>query len=326
MFPQEIFRLLSLQLPPGTLAINKQLSLMYDDTWYEDYLQLQCPGVKLWKQTSYRDRYNKFLQSGTISNYRDQEIVQCIGWGIAAASINAYTDCEDMILNFNGELYMDNVLIDTQVIAIDTGTYITDNIWYCYDYYKEKWITIAVLPESQFLVVIYTNNYIYALTDQKIYYYDPEQGLWWIPFPKGKAMTVLENIYVLNNRREIQEIDISVTGKYSSEPFPIAPVDDLYSGGFKMQDGTNKCIFSDKNFRAIAIQDVPHSGKLKNIIASHNKRDNYNESFLLIDDKVYIRSPGETLDLLDAPILTKVRQIMGNWSGIYFIRYAMAPE
>ncbi len=320
MFPQEIFYIISLQLPPGTLAVNKELSALYQDSWYKDYLEVQCPGGKLWKQTTYKDRYGKFLQSGKISSYQCEKINQCIGYGIAAASINAYTDKEDMILNFNGELYMGNTLIDSNVVAIDIGTYITSTNWYYYDYYEGEWTTMQVNPESPFLAVTYTNSYIYALTDHKIYYFRPSSGVKEISFLEGKAMTVLDHIYVLNNRGEIHKI--FVDGHSISLPF--TQVDNLYTGGFTTQDGTNKYIFLFDKFEDMIIESVVSPpGKLKNIIASYNIIDNYKENFLLIDDEVYYRNGYSEIR---GPIATKIKQIMGNWSGIYFIQQNMAPE
>lgn len=111
MLPLEIFPILSLQLPPGTLVISRELSSIYDDDWYHDFLSLKCPGKILWKQTTYKDRYIKYCQAGKLYKYKNGKILPC---------------GDNITYSAHGELYIKGKLYDTGVIAIDAMVYIKE--------------------------------------------------------------------------------------------------------------------------------------------------------------------------------------------------------
>lgn len=309
MFPREIYRLISLKLSPGTLAINQELNSIYDDTWYEDHLRLQCPGVTdLWKQTSYKDRYIKFLQSGQISKKEGY-----IGWGTTAAAVVDYSDGKDhdMILNFNGDLFMDGVVIATKVISIDTNTYVTQYEWY---YYKWGWTRVNLIPPSPFLSVNYSQPYIYSFTETGIYCYVSCLQIQYLSYLGIKNMIINnDEIYVLNNKGEVYifaiPYDLDWIKKQPLGLLVCRNVSQLYKGrGLKMQDGTSKLISSNLSIKEIPLTNITS-------IASDSP-----DIFLVCNNEVYCcYRKGTGYWLNSVPIVNKVKRVIDDWIGIYLV-------
>src|SRR5579872_6038121 len=68
--PYDIFRLISLYLPPEYLSVNGELRSMYNDGWFHDKLQVCNPDDKLYTSTNYRDLYRKYLREGNIYEFK----------------------------------------------------------------------------------------------------------------------------------------------------------------------------------------------------------------------------------------------------------------
>lgn len=312
MFPSEIFRLISLLLPPGKLAITCQLSAMYSDTWYEDYLTKLCPDVQLWKQTSYRDRYKKFLQSGKICKYKRGKLSSWIGRGVAAAD----TENNNMILTFNGDLYMGDALIDNHVIAIDSCTYIKEWEWWYYD--GNDWSIMYVTPKSPFISVKYYDDYAFAITKEGLYWanFYGGQEIYYLPYPQIREIIIADGVYVLDDRGDIYELDIEVGSGWGRKERVATQVAALYRGGIKLQDGQVKLFYKDYDLNKLVIKNLPQSGEITNI------ETYYLEFFLLRDAKIYYYLIDDLEDkhlMTTSPSLDKVKRILGNWTGIYFI-------
>lgn len=315
MFPCEIFRLTSLYLPPLALAINHQLHSLYDDTWYGDYLQLNNPDTKLWKQTTYQHLYNKFCRSGRISKYRINFITHLSRQGVAAADV----DGQDMILTFNGELYLGDILIDTQVVAINSSTYIKDYEWWHYT--DSKWHKIDITPTSSFLKVECSQDYICAMTKDGLYYHNIDDSRYF-SYPDIKEITVQEDLLILDSKGDVYDLgmeygDICGFGaEYGLKKLITKQVDKLFSGGWQLLDGTVQLRYENVDYERVVGKKFLVPGKMSHLQAY------WYEFFLLISNNLYYCQAGEPDDkpkLATLPIATKIRQVMGNRMGIYFV-------
>lgn len=316
MFPQEIFYRLSLQLPPYTLAINHNLYLLYQDVWFEDYLQLKCPKVKLTKQTSYLNLYKKYCQSGKILKYSyGDRHADCIGEGISAADNNI----NDMILSFNGDLYINDTLVDTGVVAISSFTYIKKYEWYCYGLnndYDRKWKKINITPQSPFLSVAYCNSYFYAVTEAGLYcWYFITQESRYLAHWGIKEITVDYQINILDYQNKVYSIEKS----HLPEQFPQYPVaygNHLYDRILAINDDTYRLLNSNGQIEDMTISDNPSS---KILGAAYY----YFQLLVLFDDnKVYrlnyFGKPNK-YSVVIPPLFTGVRQMIYHGSDIFFI-------
>lgn len=148
MLPYDILRNISLHLNPYELSICKELYNMYNDFWYENKLKLLCPNVNLFGNS--KDLYKKYLKQGDIfilygDNLQNLDIK---GTKICMMSNNSGR----MALTFDGNLYINNILIDKNVIDIDIDTYIKNNEWYVQDE-NDKWIKMEI--NDRFIKVNY---------------------------------------------------------------------------------------------------------------------------------------------------------------------------
>lgn len=167
MFPLELFRIISLHLPPAKLAISNQLNKMYDDEWYHDFLQLIHPELVLSPCPSYRQSVRRYKESGNVYRipFKTDDIYRLSvgakklsGKWLKAGAI----DNEDILLDFNGDAFINNNLLDTGVIDIDSYTYVKNFDWYIrkdwgWEENDKKWYKLNICPEKPF---IFTNFYV----------------------------------------------------------------------------------------------------------------------------------------------------------------------
>lgn len=317
MFPKEILRIISLKLPSLTLALNHDLQSIYDDGWYEDYLKLQCPHTKLWKHISYRNCYAKFRQSGEISKYTMGRIYHYLGWGTTAADLDGKT----MILNFNGELYIDLKRLANRVVAIDSYTFIKEFEWYYH--LGNEWHKLKITPSSPFISVKYTPHHIFASTEKEVYFYDhlsnfhypvrdhPIRDRSVNQLPDSKEIKIKSPIYMLDNQGTIYRITDSLTGR---GPPAMTQVKNLYGSGLEMQDGSYKLYYRD--YEKLVMKTIPLSGKFSNIL------EHMHELFLLQGDNLYhgfVKSISGKCILGTDPLFGKIKRMIYDLTGVYFI-------
>jgi hypothetical protein len=168
----DVLRLISLNLEPEKLiGVNKELSLLYDDIWYHDKLKILTEKT-LYTTTNYKDLYDKFMLQGEIlvyDSFLDFVKYNFCKLPIEGIKVCTFNDNSTMVLTFNGELFIDNFLIDTKVIDVCECNYIKQREWYVYD---DKWIKLDL--NENFVKVKYdgVSNKSVVMTNSKLYYYD----------------------------------------------------------------------------------------------------------------------------------------------------------
>jgi hypothetical protein len=106
--PNELLKLIALKIyPDNLLTVNKQLSSIYDEDYYCQYLTVTYPQKNLWKITTYK---NLFLRAKVprIAKLVTQE---------------NYKKNYCLILDFNGDLWWNS---NKKII----DTHVTD-VWHC---------------------------------------------------------------------------------------------------------------------------------------------------------------------------------------------------
>jgi len=153
--PFELLQLISYNLPINILSINKHYLSLYDDEWYNNYLQHN------YKIIGDKKLYYKSLKTGVIykTNKNTYEKIKLPILGIKAASIK--NSDSSLILTFDGKLYINDTLIDTDVVDIDYSCYVTNDT--CYILIDENNKEIKKKLEKDFFVKVrsyYGNNII----------------------------------------------------------------------------------------------------------------------------------------------------------------------
>lgn len=180
MFPLEILRVLSLHLPPHTLAVSTQLTKMYDDQWYHDFLHHRHPELVLSPCPGYRELTKKYMESGNV--YRvpfKTDNINCLSVGVEKLwgrwiKVGAMGNNEDILLNFTGDAFLNNTLLDTRVIDVDSYTYIKDFEWYIRDDYgweenDKKWHKLNIRPDKPFIFTKFSPYGLCAITSDTHY-------------------------------------------------------------------------------------------------------------------------------------------------------------
>lgn len=182
--PYDILHLITLDFPAYHLAINHKGEKIYSEQWFRDklYKEYIFPlnvnqinsqwKPKLWVTTTYKRLYNKYRETVHIHKLHrgDMRGGRYIGNGIKATN----NDRDSLLLTFNGDLFVryfkgDNLaLIDTEVIDIDSYTYIKQYEWYKLSL-NCKPILIMKNP-TKFKRVMYTGQKAIAITEDNINY------------------------------------------------------------------------------------------------------------------------------------------------------------
>lgn len=340
----DIWRIISFNLPFNSLNLNKELSSIYNLSWFKDKLLVQYPGFINKHNNSWEWLYKRSLKSGKIFKYNENKNTTkqiCLINAIKISEINPKWDLfleEDfnyykvnIVLTFDGDLYTfhrsknyisDLTLIDTNVIDIDDNTYIKNNKWYLFPERINDKITekIVVLSNySNFLGVSSEDNYICAITKDTFYCYNlyTERET-----QRLKIHNCLNNVnLIFSGNFIIQKSDDSLI-KYdhqydTSTKLEIGTVKNIYPGSIKLLDNS------------LIVLSKYHSPLLKNELSFYNisnEKNTFNNSifncgipFLLIDNNVYstknmIKNNDKNLLL----IYENVKNICGRYE-IYFI-------
>jgi hypothetical protein len=218
--PLEIVNIISLSLKPLTLAINNKYILLYDDNWYNNYLQILYPELNLWKRTTYKDLYIKSLSSVNIkytnyihtlnhykpSLYFHQIPIKCVE---AYQSINYI----ELVLTFNGDLYLDNKLLDTHVVTIHPLSYATDKDWFQINF--DGGVT-KIASSINVTKILNLGTYICANTTNGIYIYDiVDKNITYLSLDHVKDFHVMHSentIFILENNGNLRVLDIDKHG------------------------------------------------------------------------------------------------------------------
>ena len=192
--PPELLRIIALQLPSHyLLLVCKKISLTYDEYYYNLHLQKLYPNINLWPINGYKELFRKSLSKLKIfplnESYRGSIYPDCIKY----VDISYFYNKEpaSMVLNFNGDLYIDpyfnsyndKILIDNQVIDIidlndcdSPNYYIKDNKHYystCCTYEKDNDIYTSVVITTKPTRIVFIHNdgiYIEYCDNNEIYF------------------------------------------------------------------------------------------------------------------------------------------------------------
>lgn len=208
--PIEVVKLISYQLPPFTLTINKEFSAIYNDVWYRDYLNVLYPECDLWLQTTYKDLYERSLQMRSICVFTD---LKSLSYNKRPMFISefpikcmhaclTYNTSDKLMLNFNGDLYRGDGLIAKKVLFIDPTGYATKDKWHLFGSDREIHILDPILRLGS---TIYSGSYFaFALTEQVLYIYSYAKHLLIsIPFVNAKDIMSDGLIYVLQHNGDV---------------------------------------------------------------------------------------------------------------------------
>jgi hypothetical protein len=300
MIPVDIIRYISLHLPPGKLAtVCKQFSELYNDNWYKNNLEINYPRMKLWSRTTFKDLYKLSLKSGKIHriNLKSNKLTIIPHEAIKIAEISSNFF---MILKFNGDLLAISstlsYILDTEVWDISYNSYIKANKWYLVTDITKQYIVksnnftahkeLIVTSDSPFISVEYFDDYILAITENKIYcmFWSslPDRNLVSLDCPNNKKMVIGENCFILNKNGYIvvydfcenilKKLDISLcTTRFKN----------LYSGLGLLKNNKVVIIIPDEN------NDLKPNYKIFNWENISGSFLSYNKLILLINGNIY---------------------------------------
>jgi hypothetical protein len=164
------------------ITINKHFLSLHNAYYYKCYLGLKYPELTF--VGNFKKLCKKSLKEGTVSMLTKEYIVTNTSTMASKALTLPYSSSLiHLLLRFNGYLYLydgsENVLLDTDVIDIETCTYIKRNEWYfifhnnspknIHNYYRHLIVTsdkkfLAVLSYNRWNVTAHTLNTIYNYT------------------------------------------------------------------------------------------------------------------------------------------------------------------
>ena len=335
----DIWRSISLYLQFNCLNLNRELSIIYDQSWFKDKLTIQYSDIISKHNNSWEWLYKRSLKSGQIFRYNeDKNIIKklCPINAIKISEIRSEwilslkEDLErykiNMILTFDGDLhtfyklgkYIGPTLIDTNVIDIDDNTYIKNNEWYVFPERRKRELSDKILVISSttnFLAVASEDNFVAAITKDYFYCYNINTGYL-------RIHNWLDNVnLIFSGDFIIQKSDGSLI-KYDprydiSTKLEVGIVKNIYSGCIKLLDNSLKVI------------SKYHSPNLKDELSFYNINNENNDfsnsifncgkPFLLIDNNVY--SAKNLVSNNDKNLLLiheNVKNICGSFD-IYFI-------
>ena len=193
IFPVEIFKLISLHVNPGDLAVCKRLLKLYDDNWYHDHLHLKYPNINLYTKTNYKDLWKLSLLQGDIyyinpDNKKETYLnVKAIKGQLYQNNNNASelfgrVNNIHNILTFNGDYLVTDgttlVKIDQSVNDINRDYYyIKSNRLYKWEVNKKQIINNIVYEFDNHInnmISIYREMVIYLIGDYTCYNVDSQ--------------------------------------------------------------------------------------------------------------------------------------------------------
>lgn len=282
-----MFGEISLLLPYLKLALNKDLSRLYDDSWFQDKINKKHSYYKnafCWKTLYKRSlKSGKFMLSGYDNHLIDNEF-PIEGIKIAEAEWRYY----QFILTFDGNLYKhfeqthELEFVDDNVTDIDNFTYIKDNKWY---YHERPSIYLIVESDESFISVTKSrcDGHYAAITKNKFYfYYQPHKELLIINSKNNVKLVFDYNFLIQDEGGVIKKFDV---GTRSLINIDLPKVERLYSGCVKfVNSNILKLSYSylDQSDHCIDCEDELLQNA--NII---NYSDDYSQILLLIDNNVY---------------------------------------
>jgi hypothetical protein len=202
----DVLKLISLQLDPHKLSINKELHGIYNDTWYHEKLVLSYPNLNLFTITNYKDLYKKSLEQGTISSTIDLKNFHELSIKGVKASLHSCND--NMILTFNGDLFCNEVLIDTNVVDITVDAYIKTDELYIYPL-DIDWIKITLEKKLFRIEYDVCSEYHVILTEDGILLYKEPNELHFIEIKDIVTFVTNKYLYILNDKEEVYSTDPS---------------------------------------------------------------------------------------------------------------------
>jgi hypothetical protein len=196
--PTDLLQEISYYLPCCNLnSVSKRLINIYDENFYQTKLKRDYPELTLKIKTTWKDLYIKSLREGKLSCgtgiTRTQLKIPGIKVVYNGSNYGSYISGNTfhkapnypsiLILRFNGNLYKyhedsdETILIDTDVVDIDTNIYIKDNK--CIHLYEttptsteRKWTpTEYELDQGNFESVHFYGHISFAVTCKNIIYY-----------------------------------------------------------------------------------------------------------------------------------------------------------
>lgn len=310
IIPLDIIREISLYLPYNYLAISKELSDIYNDSWFRDKLLGEHPNcVK--NNNSWSDLYKRSLKSGQVIKFTSKSHYgesSCITIPIECIKISNITRNLYIFLTFDNNLYscyhssIDEwvtELIDSNVKDIDNNSYIKDKELYLVtdkgglhdnnSFIIEK--SLIIKTDEKFIDVSYNGDYIFAITKNALYCY-----FWYDPNERE-----LITIYCQNNFRMVdcgglmiqhENLSISTYNPYDNilSEFEMSNIKEIYPGVVKLIDDTLINIDYDDEDDDKDNYEGPRL--ITTIIPSTNNKfqasiEHYGENILLIDGNVF---------------------------------------
>lgn len=212
--PWELIQLISYYLPPNVLLVNHSLTNLYTDIWYREYLNFHYPSVNLWVQTNYKDLYKKSVLQQKIFITTDfitynEFSVQCVD------ACLTYHDGKKLMLTFNGDLYLDTILISTKVVSINPFGYITCDKWYIFDPFNSQEIIMGYSLIKSGTVQYWFDTYIYVMSSHAVHIYSfRHKKISTIYFDKIKDVANMDQtILVLEDNGNLYKISNDLSGK-----------------------------------------------------------------------------------------------------------------
>lgn len=346
MIPHDILQLISYELEPYFMITHKRMLDVYsDDLWYYHHLIRLFPGMNLpLIYGSYRKLYQRYLDSGDIYDGLPKctdigiiesfmtwtfgsENIPLIGSGIKIAQYGT----ETLILKFNGDLFSNNKLIQSNVVDISNNAFITK--YKCYFWYEttnfvidkstsklffdNKEIEISIDNEP-FTQVDNFRDILFSCTKTHLYYintytksiksYQTPSEIKKIivaPLIRGDYISFSANILCQNNvlyrARELDIIQLDTN------------VDTLYENGYSKSDKTLQYYYYTG--RGSILRDITSfqpKGRPQNVV----------NNFVLMDNKLYNtkvddKTGAVTLDYW--PTKQSIKYISYNWNSYYYI-------
>jgi hypothetical protein len=266
--PRELTILISLHLKPLSLSVNKFYNSIYDDIWYEEYLQILYPETKLWKRTTYKDLYIKSLESVNIK-YKISPKSRFI-FNFPMECITAYVihDYKRLMLTFNGDLYLEDKLLDTHVIALHGYSYATNDKWIRID---KDFNIVEIMEINNIIKIGEVSGYLYAVTSNNIYKYN--------------IYTTEISISKLNNIRDVCSSTVCLYLLTDNEKvyfhYPQCNIPIIYSNGIIKLHG-NGFITNENKYVTYDMSLISDCEKI--LFGGYNTTIKLNNGHVIVDD------------------------------------------
>ena len=146
--PTDTWFTISLHLPPRYLSIvNKQLSELYNEHWYKEYLIMKCPHIDFSCQHNYEGLTNRYHKQGNIYERVNDNVIDLDIRGIKAygfpQSTLSYDIRKTIYLDFMGILciHTPNKVIEVDVDVVDMCNFV---------YIKERSVHLLCVDRDEY--------------------------------------------------------------------------------------------------------------------------------------------------------------------------------